>query len=46
MTQSTEADETKFNETLKRMLESPPKPHKPVPEAKARPVRKTRPKPP
>jgi hypothetical protein len=25
-------DETKFNETLKRMLKTPPKPHKPKSE--------------
>ena len=25
-------DEAKFNETLKRMLKTPPKPHKPKPE--------------
>lgn len=24
------SDETKFNETLRRMLESPPEPHKPA----------------
>lgn len=28
MTGAPKDDETKFNETLKRMLESPPKPHK------------------
>jgi len=28
-------DETKFNETLKRMLKTPPKPHKPKDEADA-----------
>lgn len=27
-------DETKFNETLKRMLESPPKPRAPKPDGK------------
>jgi hypothetical protein len=27
-------DETKFNETLKRMLDTPPKPHQPKPENK------------
>ena len=34
-------DETKFNETLKRMLETPPKPHGPSDPAPIKPPRRS-----
>jgi len=36
MSRSPKDDDAKFNETLKRMFESPPTPHKPKPVAKPR----------
>jgi hypothetical protein len=41
MPETPKDDETKFNETLKRMLESPPAPQKPKP--KKAPAKKPRP---
>jgi hypothetical protein len=35
MSDTPKDDEAKFNETLKRMLATPPKPHKPKPKKKA-----------
>jgi hypothetical protein len=41
MTDAPKDEETKFNETLKRMLNSPPTPQKPKPE---KPAKKAKPR--
>lgn len=38
--QPAETDEKRFNETLKRMLKTPPKPHKEQPDSPPKPKRK------